>query len=198
MMCSVHPNVPESAIVATAKSQAKTTFWLKFFGWLCVPMCCLGFACIGSAMLTEEIKDKFNKLIDFYGGINHVRMIAVRVRIEANLFRRAVTKVNKEVSPRIIISDINLVTVIKDMVPTFKAVCPRSFDGEHNTNYSKAIWDAYLEMGGNYHAVIYGLVEYMCTISDPTSINVDSYVQLLIKDSSLRAEVLHQRELAGF
>lgn len=192
-----------SCIIGTRNVHAKQTFLLKLSGWLCVPCFCSGCVCLAISSATEDIRSKYDAVIKFYGGEKIVVNIAEKVKVQTLIFRHAVTEVNKVVNPRNIVADIDMFMMCKDMCPLFKAVSVTTLHSfisvaNKSESYVVNVWNKYLELGGNYHIVIYGIIEYLCTVADPTSIYVTKYVDLLIKDTAFRSEVLSHKLDAGF
>lgn len=186
----------ESAIVLAKKVCEKQTFWLKLSGWICLPCCCIGCACLAAGYIPEAFAKKFADVIEFYGGKDAVRGLAERVRKEIRIFRAAITEVNNSVDPKDIRADIDLFDVICDHNPKIDALRSNKYIlMSHDKNYSKLVWDAYQKHGGNYHVVVYGLIEYMCIKYEPTCSIVEVYINNMTGDTSLRVEVLSHKDL---
>lgn len=203
-MCKVSPLGASSGIKWALSSVSKQTFWMKFAGAVTIPCCCLGLAfCTGGAML-NIFKDKYEEVVRIYGKGN-LDTLASKVRQEKQLFRAAVTKVNNEVHYSSI-TEVNLIEVMRSMVPrfgqiynstTFTSILRLHHTHQHEQYYKK-IWDEYQNTGGNFHVVIYGLIEYLCTEIDPTCTMMEDVLNKFTADSSLRAECMSHKVLAGF
>jgi len=186
----------ESSIIKAMKVCDKQAFWLKFSGWLCIPCCCIGAACLAVGYIPAAFVEKFTEVITFYGGKDAVRALAELVQKEIRIFRDAVTEVNNSVDPHDIRANIDLFDVICDQEPKINALRSNSYIlSGHDKNYSKLVWDAYQKHGGNYHVVVYGLIEYMCIKYEPTCSIVEVYLNSITSDTSLRVEVLSHKDL---
>jgi hypothetical protein len=118
-------------------------------------------------------------------------------------FRTATICANNYVDPKIIKSDITLLEVIKAMCPKIKSLFTiSSHDALFtmisivNPAYMQAIWDEYMKLDGNYHVIIYGIIEYIISDSDPTSHNAKKYLLMMTTNTAARAECLSHQDAA--
>lgn len=202
IMSRIHPTtIPltnTSTVLTARKSCRKTQFWLKCAGYFCLPCCCLGVSCLTLGEVPKSFLAQYDLLIKMYGGEKKCLEIASKVSRELTLFRTAVTQINNTIDPSLIQTDITLLDVIYANHPRINALRVKSHFNwssynskiHGNTNaYPTEIYNLYLSMGGDYKVVIYGLIEYLCHLYDPTSTIVLDYLASVITDSSLHAMV---------
>lgn len=127
-----------------------------------------------------------------FGGTDNCRILAGKLRHELEVFNQATTNVNKAIDPNLITSNVNVYDVIFNENPRISAIvkndvqflCNRGVKQE----YLSELWKEYVVLGGNMHVVVYGIVEYVCTMYQYTSI--ESFLQKMIVDSAVRREIL--------
>ena len=199
-MNRITPVTRKSAVVTAYESCSRYAFWAKFVGWSCMPCCCAGLPCLIVGDIPRTFAVKFGMLIELYGGEKKMHMLADKIAEEQSLFRDAVTFVTDTIDATKIKANITLWNVICAMHPKINSLTASlSFDSHFEDNtYAQQIWDRYVSTGGNYSVIVYGLIEYMCSIYDPTCIIVDECMSKVLSDSSLRVEVLSHKTAAGF
>jgi hypothetical protein len=142
-----------------------------------------------------KMKKMYAQVIDTYGGKRKCKILGIRVQQELDIFRAAVTMVNNTCDPTIIHSDVQLLDVICQANPRIGkiiqdsssySVCNKS----KNEDYLNQIWTIYTKQGGNFNLVVYGLIEYLCRMYDPTCDYVQTYLQKFTSDSALRTVCL--------
>ena len=65
------------------------------------------------------------------------------------------------------------------------------------SSYTMQVFNQYEQFGGNYHVIIYGFMEYICTMYDPTCLIVENYLPKFGSDTPARRECLMHQEAAG-
>lgn len=148
-----------------------------------------------SYMINPIIKG-FEDVIDYYGKAN-LNRLGDLVQAEQEIFKMAVNTVNHKVNPDVIDINLTLLDVIITMNPTTgriiqqaKSIYMRFNDSMKPTtqNYHNLVWDEYIKLGGNYRVIVYGLIEYMCQIMEPTSISVCDIITNFNQRGPLRNE----------
>lgn len=204
------PNrVKPSATVSSALLAARDNLTchvrvLKTAGWCCIPVCCAGVACFSLADVENAQLSLINRAIAFYGGVPNVKELATKVNREQSLFRAAVTKINNSIDPANIKGDVKLIDIIYHAHPRIKKLLNMGnalvifdyMDGTKYETYYEAIWTEYEQMGGNYHVVIYGILEYICTVYDATCTIAEGYFDRVVSDSAARVECLSHKALS--
>ena len=189
-----------SRIVQELQAAKKNAFLTKLSGWLCVPFCCIGCACLLVAEIPAKFVEQCNALIDFYDGEKRLGVLAVKIKKEQSLFREAVTQANSVISPELIDPNITLFDVIRDMNPRINSLCMKDIyfgiSKIKNLTYSQEIWRTYQQNGGNYHVVMYGIIEYMFMVYHVDSNKVADYITKVLSDTSFRVEVLSHKTSA--
>ena len=187
------PKPSVSLLELAAKSSGSTSFWLKFWGYLGIPVCCLGCVCLGASLEITEISSLYSKLVDFYGGVIMTRQMANRVQIQKKIFRDAVIHVNstfEHIDPNLTI--FNLVRKFNHRFNAVFAQDTLEYIFKSKTDYTayyKAVWDTFIEMEGNPNTIIYGFIECIIDHVDPTSMTAIYYVKLILNNISLRNEM---------
>jgi hypothetical protein len=158
-----------------------------------MPFCCVGIACLSIGAQLAPVADALEDVVNFYEGQSNVRRLATKVYYEKNIFMKALNSVNATISPNLININLTLLDCIISNIPKTGRILNeaqytmnrfKSFNSEHN----KAVWDMYQSMGGDYKVIVYGLIEYLCQIYDPTSQAVMHVVKQLNENSPLRFE----------
>ena len=196
-MCKIAPSSKSPSAVLSALHQLKKyRFWLKFTGWCCMPMCCIGATCLVTSAVPGQYIPKYEAIVELYGGKEKMKLVAEKVHREMVLFRNAVTAVNNTIDPTIIKSDITLLKLISSMNVKFRQISRESY---YNCTdiYVDAVWNDYVAKGGNFHVVLYGIMEYICTVYDPTCTIAEIYLNWLTSDTSIRVECLSHQAQAG-
>jgi hypothetical protein len=178
-------NAPNGSMILNGiKSCKRSKGLLSCLGVTCMPICCTGIVCLTMGSELGWIAEALADVVNFYGGEQNVKRIAAMVEHEQNIFMRAFNNVNTTISPQLIDVNLTLLDIIICNVPKTGSIIEQSQSitkrtlslfKTPNQEYKKAVWDMYTSMGGNYRPVVYGLIEYLCQMHDPTS-NVVMYV----------------------
>ena len=189
-----------SKIVAEGKSTVITAALLKVGGWFCVPFFCLGCLCLAPGYICASFAENCKKLIELYDGRVRLNILAQKIKKEQELFRDAVTQANAVVQPSLIRPNVSLLDVISDMNPRIGPIIRSDITSiifaPKDKSYSAEIWKNYQNAGGNFHVIVYGLIEYLFTVYPPDCTLVDSYVKKALQDSSLRTEMMSHKAAA--
>lgn len=199
-----------STVLEAFASTGSNSRWFKVLGWTCMPCFCAGATCLAVAEPLSNFNEMYQRVIALYGGPVAVKALAARVRNELAIFRSAVTTVNNslpDADSNIIIGDLKMHTMIyekntrikqvMDTVDTVLSLLARFRDSDNRRQkYISLVWDEYLRLGGNYHVIVYGIIEYMCHNYDPTSPAMKSHLEALLKDTAMRVEVLSHKAQA--
>ena len=162
-------------------------------------VCCTGIACITVAATLAPIADALADAVHFYGGEENLKRVANMVYHEQDIFTRAVNAVNSTISPKLIQVNLTLLDIIIANVPRTGSILEQSMSvtmrlfKSAKQEYCKAVWDMYVSMGGNYKVIVYGLIEYMCQIYEPTCDNVIRVVDNFNKNGPLRNECTNHK-----
>lgn len=158
-------------------------------------------SCLIVDKAVSPFKKKYNMIIEFYGGIAKVRELSQKISHELCIFRDARAAANDLVSAHSIISTVNILDVIFCAHPKIKSIMrPNPLDifnmlaDTGKNQYCMAIWEEYVKRGGNYHVIIYGIIEYMCALYDPTCALMESNINSLLSDTAYRAECLAHKD----
>lgn len=193
-----------SAIINACKTLQRQKFWLKLTGYLCIPCFCIGFSCIVCGDVLDTFYKKYKQVIAFYGGAEELEKLSIKIKKELGLFREAVTFANFIVEPSIIRSNTTIIDVIFDKNARVKKTLSESFDFfcdykySKNNDYIDIIWNKYISLGGCYHVLIYGYIEYMCMVVDPTCSKMEHILNKITSDTAFRSECLFHKEESGF
>lgn len=194
-------NVPTpsgSSLLRGLKSCKQTKGLLNCIGITCMPFCCTGIACMSVAAQIAPIADALSDVVHFYGGEKNLQRIANLIHHELDIFMRAVNSVNTTVDARIINVNMTLLDVIITHVTKTGSIIEQSQSSTGRTlamfknihpAYKQSVWDIYNSMGGNYKVIVYGLLEYLSQMYDPTSNAVMSVVYNFNQNGPLRNEV---------
>lgn len=191
-MCKVAPTASSKLIDGLRQCKSQKG-WLNCVGVSCMPFCCVGIACLSIGAQLAPVADALEDVVNFYEGQSNVRRLATKVYHEKNIFMKALNSVNATISPNLININLTLLDCIISNIPKTGRILNeaqytmnrfKSFNSEHN----KAVWDMYQSMGGDYKVIVYGLIEYLCQIYDPTSQAVMHVVKQLNENSPLRFE----------
>lgn len=193
-----------SNILKIVSSHRKAYLACNVTGVCCIPFCCVGLACLAPAQMIHHILEQYDDVIHTYGGPKSLTVLADKIRKERVIFRDALTIVNRSCDPNIIDPDITLLDVIMQMQPRIGQIIQNSRCAgaqllgilqKKNYAYTSVIWNAYEKREGNYSVIIYGLIEYLCQLYEPTSQYVINFVEKFNVDSALRTECLHYKDL---
>lgn len=195
-----------SSILKLMSTYKKTYVAFNITGACCLPVCCIGLACLAPAQVIGHVLEQYDDVIYTYGGPTSLTVLADKIRNERVIFRDAVTIINQLCDPTIIDSDITLLDVIIQINPRIRHIINNSrcigstllgiFNkNEKNNEYASLIWNEYEKKGGNYTVIIYGLIEYLCQLHDPTSQYVINFVEKFNVDSALRTECLQYKTI---
>ena len=195
----IHPE--GSILLKTLSNIEKNLFWAKFWGWLCMPVCCMGCICIIPAKVYEELIIDLKKIIKLYTP-KKLEIIAKDISREQSIFIDACIEINKtceQIYPNTTLYDALCVTI-----PNFKTmigISSRSRDYVSNVDkvaadaYASKAYSVYIEKGGDINSVIYGLPEYLCTIYDPTCDTMSNLYKKIYTNTQLSQYVLsHKRQ----
>ena len=203
---STSVNVSTSVVLDTFKTLKRQSGALQLFGWLCMPCCCVGAACLAPATQLAAIKDKYAKVVALYGGAAECKRLAALVIAQLNVFRKAVTEVNGSCDPLVIKADLMLHEVIAHVHPRIGKLIrdsntltgrlmsiQQATDTRLKDQYLINVYEAYTRLGGDYRVIVYGYPEYVARMYEPTCSIVEAYLDSFTKDTSFRAECLsHQ------
>lgn len=209
-MCTPTKKMP-SALVAAFQSTKRNIFWAKFMGYLCMPCCCVGMACLLGATEPDAILKVLKHVIAFYGDKDNCKRLSQMVAKEQAIFRECIGKVNSTINPACIDTKIHLLQLICMMDAKFGAIHGNDkfslslslflVDDQKKRmqeQYYSELWAAYKAMGGNEHVIMYGIGEYICDMYDASSLIAQGYLVKLVGPTQLRQEVLLHRGDAGF
>ena len=199
-----------SIIVKTSFILQKRLFWLKFWGVLCMPLCCIGLSCVMIREVILNFGPKFKKIIAIYGGETNLEILTERIKRELRLFNESVRFANLVVDATCINQNITITDVIFYMFPEVKKNLSidsnqiyieneaYSKNEDRQRMYNEQIWERYMKLGGCYHVIVYGYIEYMCMNTDPLSTNIEIIIDKFLTDSKLSTECLSHKSDAGF
>lgn len=201
-----------SQLVAHYNTNIKNIRGLNLCGILCLPCCCAGCSFFILKKIPQEFNDKINKVINLYGGNEACNFLREKINIELQIFRNAVTKINNTINPEYIIADINILEMIlysnTKIKNIFKGI-NTSFDLNYTSKYTLsllrnnidntktyilAIWNEYLNNNGNYHVIIYGVLEYFASLYSEVSDPLMDSMNALLDDTSFRTEILSHKD----
>lgn len=191
-MCRIHPE-NESLIVQASCENKSDAFWMKVFGFVAMPCCCIGLSCFGVSSISQAFAERYAYIVKFYGGVNHCNLIKNKVDKEIDIFNRSILDVrcsnnpNLHIDPNITLLDI-IRTCNTHLDDILRHVCFTNYIT--NKDYSVAVWEKYVELGGNSNVIIYGLIEYLLTFNCSTSKKMEVFVNNLTTNTSLRVEIL--------
>lgn len=193
-----------SVIVKTSLVLQKQLFWLKFWAVLCMPLCCIGLSCIMIRDMVLNFAPKFKKIIAIYGGEDNLEILSEKIKREIVLFTEAVKFANVVVDATCINQNIKIIDVIFYMFPKIKnnlsVDSNQLYNEDRQTIYNEQIWERYLKLGGCYHVIVYGYIEYICMTTEPLilSTSVELIINKFITNSKLSSECLSHKNDAGF
>jgi hypothetical protein len=198
MMNTVVDCVGPSRIELAAKTTQKDYIFYKTIGILCVPFCCTGCMCLVMSSELGKMADQYRCLVEFYGGVASARQMAQGVRNQSKLFDEAVVRVNNCQDTKDIDARLTLLDLVRFMNPKFRKCCRspnflveslQDIQKEPYKDYYSAVWKAFLDIGGNPHAVIFGFIELIVENTDPSSTIAISYVNQILTNNSLKNEI---------
>lgn len=191
-----------SRIELASRKNKKDSILLKILGVLCVPCCCAGCICMALSTEVTTYAQLYARLIDFYGGIVLARQMATRVRKQIQIFEEAVRHVNNTSDPKTLSIDpqLTLFDLIRYYNTRFNEVCKSASAGgileaiqdlQRNSKraYHSAVYNTFIQMGGNPDDVIYGFIELLLETADPTSTFAIGYVKQILTNTSLKNEM---------
>ena len=189
-----------SAIVSAYKNLKSKTLLLKITGGFCMLFFCLGCVCCVPGFILDQCKVKFEMVIRLYGGVDDLKVLGKKVARENELFNKTIAMVNKVYEPaQAIDSKVTLFDVICHMNPRINNILnscwlARSlFLQEVKSDYMKQLWNQYIDNGGNYHVIVYGIIEYLCTLYDPTCTKIDEYLDSFNSQGALYLECIEHK-----
>ena len=172
-MAKVLPRNNGSYLVNSYKETRKALFWAKFWGWLCIPCCCMGCICLAPATVMSSMLEDLAKLIKIYTP-EKLKEVAKDIDIEQDLFIQACNVVNvkaTKVFPNIKLMD--CLCLIDKKLESMLDYYSSSFDYFGNKAekdaYMTLVYNTYIELGGNVNVIVFGYPEYMARFNDPTS-----------------------------
>lgn len=193
-----------SVVVSAQRACARNHILLNVLGGCCMPLCSVGITCCVVGSTFKSFSKNYKHLIGMYGGKLNMHRIATMIRQEMEIFKQAVAKVNMTVNPVFIVGD----TTILDMVLYAEPVFSAAYMPHHlmntvsrcssNSTYCNVLLTEYLSLGGNYNVIIYGLVEYLCMLYDPTCTVVENVLVHAVGDTVLHVEMMAHKSKAGF
>ena len=190
-----------SAIINNISLNNRNIRSFNLYGCLCMPCCCLGCSFLILKKIPQEYNNNYRKIVEFYGDRHSCNRLRSLINIELQIFRKSVTQVNDTIDPNLIFSDISIIDIILrnniKINKIFKGI-NSSFDltnnlKQINNEYSVAIWNEYLKNNGNYHIIIYGIIEYLSGIYSEVSEITNSFMENIISDTTLRSEILSHK-----
>lgn len=168
-------------------------------GVLCLPFFCCGCICLIPSVTYRPFKNKYEQIIRLYGGKEPLKQLGKMVANEDEVFRKAISFVNKtydnaaDMNP-----NITLLDIICEMNPRIKSIIKSTwftFDlVRYNKEYMKKLYESYVENGGNYHVIVYGIVEYLCTHYEPTCIKMEDYINRFLDNGALYLECINHKQ----
>lgn len=191
-MCKIHPE-NESLVVQASRENKSDAFWMKVFGFVAMPCCCIGLSCFGVSSISQAFAERYANIVKFYGGENNCNVIKNKIDKEIDIFNRSIIEVrclnnpNLHIDPNITLLDI-IKTSNTHLDNIIRQVCFTRYIT--NKDYSVAVWNKYVELGGNSNVVIYGLIEYLLTFNSSTSRMMEDFLNKLTSNTSLRVEIL--------
>lgn len=172
-------------------------------GVCCLPMFCSGAICLGGSVKLKSYLKKYKKVVDLYGGRKAVKELSARVHHEQSLFRAAATAVNSSVDASKnnieIQGDMTLLSMICSLDPRAKSLySERDYstissifcDHDKYKEYATLVNQEYVSRGGDASIVLYGIMEYILLFYNPTCLVAEKYLDNLVTDTALRADVL--------
>ena len=173
-MAKILPRSNGSYLVNSYNETRKALFWAKFWGWICVPCCCIGCMCLAPATILSGMIDDLSAIIKIYTS-DKLKTISRDIDYEQDIFIQACNNVNAialSVFPNIQLIDCMCVVDKKlGSMLEYKA----NFDLFISSNKSEKdaymikVFTEYVKLEGNTKVIIYGYPEYMARIYDPTS-----------------------------
>jgi hypothetical protein len=181
----------KSLLGLTVEISRKECNTMRTIGIVCLPFFCMGFGCIYSSIMVSEISNKYEKLLRMYGGPNAFLGVAQLVRRESAIFRKAV----EAMDAMIVEPGLDLFELVKHGNVHFRALlCGANISiadiwSHANSAYRDAVWNEYLRLGGDAEVIMHGFIEYLLESVDPTSETACRYVDMLLHNDGLWAEV---------
>jgi hypothetical protein len=184
-----------SAILKVYKTLQWKVSLLTTSGILCVPFFCFGCICLVPSATYSEFKNRYEKVIRLYGGKKPLKQLGKMVANENEIFRNTISFVNRTYeNPSDINPNINLLDIICEMNPSIKSILTSSWVGKYSKEYVKTLYEHYIENCGNYHIIVYGLIEYLCTQYDPTCIKIEDYLNRFVSNGALYLECMDHKQ----
>ena len=165
-----------SYLLREHSNMKKNMFWLKFWGWTCMPCCCMGCICILPAKLYEDLVKDVSKIVKIYTA-PFLNKLAKGISDQQKIFLEATLSVNSTTTK--IFPDVSLLDVLYVAQPNIQKMMPfdynyKLFDAldEKNVDKKKYIMDIYKVYkgnGGDENYIIFGLPEYLARFHDISS-----------------------------
>lgn len=194
-----------SSVLQAVRKFDKTNIILKVGAVLCMPLLCLGCVCVSLHEVIKPCKS-LKKVVKQYGGSAAMNKLAQKVATERAIFRGATTFVNTTTNATIF-PDLTIWDMILESDVRIGCICSNTsthisrmcLDTNKRKEYVDQVWRAYQANGGNYHVIVYGLIEYLCQVygAMPMCNIVEIYVNDFVNDTALRVECLAHKEQAG-
>jgi hypothetical protein len=190
---------PEGSYLLRFSKEFKSNiFWGKFWGWMCMPVCCMGCICLLPAKIFEALIEDIQKIIKIYTP-HGLTNLARRISDEQSIFMEACNIVNSKT--QYIFPDVNLVDVICVMRPNLKSMLSMLYvydilgmNKQSKDAYLSQIYQEYTAKGGNENVIIYGLPEYLSRFNDPTCDKMLNLFKKLASETQLSNFVFSHRD----
>ena len=186
-----------SYLLRFSKELRKNLFWGNFWGWLCMPVCCMGCICLLPAKIYEVLVEDIKKIIKIYTP-DGLSRLSRKISIEHTLFLEACVIVNATSGN--IFPDVNLVDVLcvvnsnlKTMLSMFY-LFELGFNKKNKDEYLLKIYQEYTAKGGNENVIIYGLPEYLARFYDPTCDKMLTLFNKIARETQLSCFVMAHRD----
>jgi hypothetical protein len=189
------------------KEMRKADRWMSFgkcLGWTCMPMCCVGLACLAPVEAMSDDMVDMRAVVAMYTE-DALHRLACLVQSEHAKFVRACLRVNARTADKgAIISELTLLEAICAGMPEVGAVMDEDrlflFDVDKKAlvAYKKAVFAEYVSSGGLPAIAVYGLPELVALRCDPTSLIAFRYYRKLATTTQLHAVVMSFKAAAGF
>lgn len=130
---------------------------------------------------------RYKKLVKFYGGKNQMKIIADQIRKENDIFKLACEEacIMLDIGKQ----DLLLLDLLKTFVPSFAyALNPLELKPLKSV-YKNIVWQLYVEKEGNFNNVLYGFIEYLCTICNPWDNLIQDSMEKILSKTMLRTIV---------
>jgi hypothetical protein len=194
-----------SKVVSALHKADRWMLFGKCMGWTCMPMCCVGLACLAPVEAMSDDVDDMRAVVALYTE-DTLHRLASLVQLEHEKFVRACICVNARTADKgSINSELTLLDAICTGMPEVGAVMQEEdrlflFDVDKTARmaYKTAVFLEYVSSGGVPAVAVYGLPELVALRCDPMSVIAFGYYRKLVTTSQLRAVVMSFKAAAGF